>query len=66
MADTDGEYLSKHFYNTIFSDKAELKGVSYSERSARGLQLAVKKLRQKRKREENTLERWVNFVHYGA
>ena len=63
MADTDGEYLSKHFYNTIFSDKAELNGAPYSERSARALQLAVKKLRRTR---GVTLERWVNFVHYGA
>ena len=66
MADVDGEYLSKHFYKTIFSNKDGPNGVPYSERSARALQLAVKKLRQKRKREANTLERWVNFVHYGA
>ena len=63
MADTDGADLSKHFYKTIFSDRAELNGVPYSERSARALQLAVKKLRRKR---GVTLERWVNFVHGGA
>jgi len=63
MADTDGADLSKHFYNSIFSDKTAQNGVSYYERSARALQSAVKKLRRKR---GITLERWVNFVHYGA
>jgi CHAT domain-containing protein len=63
MADTDGADLSKHFYKSIFSGKADQNGVPYYERSARALQLAVKKLRTKR---GITLERWVNFVHYGA
>ena len=63
MADTDGEDLSKHFYKAIFMDKAKQNGVPYHERSAWALQLAVKKLRKKR---GMTLERWVNFVHYGA
>jgi CHAT domain-containing protein len=65
MADTDGADLSKHFYKTLFSDnsKAGQNGVPYHERSARALQIAVKKLRRKR---GITLERWVNFVHYGA
>ena len=63
MADTDGEDLSKHFYKAIFADKAKQNGVPYHERSALALQLAVKKLRKKR---GMTLERWVNFVHYGA
>jgi CHAT domain-containing protein len=63
MADTDGADLSKHFYKTIFADKADQNGVPYHERSARALQVAVKKLRKKR---GVTLERWVNFVHYGA
>ncbi|KAN0141049.1 CHAT domain containing protein [Lactarius tabidus] len=63
MADTDGADLSKHFYKSIFSDKASQNGVPFSERSAKALQLAVKKLRKKR---GMTLERWVNFVHYGA
>ena len=63
MADTDGADLSKHFYKTIFADKADQNGVPYHERSARALQIAVKKLRKKR---GITLERWVNFVHYGA
>jgi hypothetical protein len=63
MADTDGADLAKHFYKAIFSDKAGRDGVPYYERSARALQFAVKKLRRKR---GITLERWVNFVHYGA
>ena len=63
MADTDGADLSKHFYKTLFSDKADQNGVPYHERSARALQTAVEKLR---KRRGVTLERWVNFVHYGA
>jgi hypothetical protein len=63
MADTDGEDLSKHFYKAIFADKADQNGMPYHERSARALHIAVKKLRRKR---GLTLERWVNFVHYGA
>jgi hypothetical protein len=63
MADTDGADLSKHFYKSIFLDVADRDGVPYYERSARALQLAVKKLRRKR---GISLERWVNFVHYGA
>ena len=63
MADTDGTDLSKHFYKAIFADKAYQNGVRYHERSARALHSAVKKLRKKR---GMTLERWVNFVHYGA
>jgi CHAT domain-containing protein len=65
MADTDGADLSKYFYKTIFSDNLNVSqnGVPYHERSARALQIAVKKLRKKR---GITLERWVNFVHYGA
>jgi tetratricopeptide (TPR) repeat protein len=65
MADTDGADLSRHFYKTLFSDnsKADQNGVPYHQRSARALQIAVKKLRKKR---GVMLERWVNFVHYGA
>ncbi|KAN0130705.1 CHAT domain containing protein [Lactarius tabidus] len=63
MADTDGADLSKHFYKAIFADKADQNGIPYHERSARALQIAVKKLQKKR---GMTLERWVNFVHYGA
>ena len=63
MADTDGEDLSKQFYKSVFSDSARWRGVPYYERSAKGLRDAVKKLRRKR---GITLERWVNFDHYGA
>ena len=63
MADTDGADLSKHFYKAIFADKADQIGVPYHARTARALQIAMKKLRKKR---GVTLERWVNFVHYGA
>jgi CHAT domain-containing protein len=63
MADADGADLSMHFYKAIFADKADQNGVPYHERSARALQVAVKKLRKKG---AMTLERWVNFVHYGA
>ena len=63
MADMDGADLSEHFYKAIFSDSPGRRGVPYHERSAMALQIAVKKLRRKR---GITLERWVNFVHYGA
>jgi CHAT domain-containing protein/tetratricopeptide (TPR) repeat protein len=63
MADADGADLSRHFYKTIFAAKADQSEVPYHERSARALQVAVKKLRKKT---GITLERWVNFVHYGA
>ncbi|KAI9436314.1 CHAT domain-containing protein [Lactarius indigo] len=63
MADTDGADLSKHFYKYVFSESPGRRGVPHYERSARALQFAVKKLRRKR---GMTLERWVNFVHFGA
>jgi CHAT domain-containing protein/tetratricopeptide (TPR) repeat protein len=64
MADTDGADLSQFFYKSIFpAESPGRKRVPYYERSARALQVAVKKLRRKR---GVTLERWVNFVHYGA
>ncbi|KAH9026044.1 hypothetical protein EDB85DRAFT_1893574 [Lactarius pseudohatsudake] len=47
----------------VFSESTGRRGVPYYERSARALQFAVKKLRKKR---GITLERWANFVHYGA
>ncbi|KAI0298175.1 CHAT domain-containing protein [Multifurca ochricompacta] len=61
MLDEDGRDLSKHFYKSVFSRREG--GVPYYERSAKALRDAVKKLRRKR---GMTLERWVNFVHYGA
>ncbi|KAH9047457.1 CHAT domain-containing protein [Lactarius deliciosus] len=61
MADTDGRDLAKSFYKSLFSgDQA---GVPYYERSAEALRDATRTLRKKR---GVTLERWVNFVHYGA
>ena len=60
MADTDGRDLAKYFYKALFSGSREM---PYHEKSAKALRFAVKKLRRKR---GVTLERWVNFVHYGA
>jgi CHAT domain-containing protein len=61
MADTDGRDLAKSFYKSLFSSQET--GVPYYERSAGALRDAAQKLREKR---GITLERWVNFVHYGA
>ncbi|KAI0267452.1 CHAT domain-containing protein [Gloeopeniophorella convolvens] len=61
MADLDGRDLAAHFYGYMFTE--ERRDVPFGERSARALQHAVRKLRLKR---GMTLERWVNFVHYGA
>ncbi|KAH8991524.1 CHAT domain-containing protein [Lactarius akahatsu] len=63
MADEDGRDLAEHFYKALFSDPKREQGTPYHERSAKALRFAVKKLRRKR---QITLERWVNFVHYGA
>ena len=60
MKDEDGPDLAKHFYKKLFSGSSE---VPYHERSAEALRFAVQKLRRKR---GITLERCVNFVHYGA
>jgi len=64
MADKDGRDLAKNFYKSVFSP-AESQGVLYYERTAEALRDAVIKLRRRRGR-GMTLERWVNFVHYGA
>jgi hypothetical protein len=61
MADTDGRDLAKNFYKSLFSRRDS--SVPYYERSAEALRDATQKLRGKR---GITLERWVNFVHYGA
>jgi tetratricopeptide (TPR) repeat protein len=61
MVDTDGRDLAKNFYKSLFSRKDS--SVPYYERSAEALRDATQKLRGKR---GITLERWVNFVHYGA
>jgi CHAT domain-containing protein len=63
MADVDGEDLAKQFYKNMFRRSQKGVSVLYYERSAESLRDAVKKLRRKR---GITLERWVNFVHYGA
>ncbi|KAH8978732.1 CHAT domain-containing protein [Lactarius hatsudake] len=63
MADVDGPDLAKQFYKALFSTSEGEQGIPYHERSAKALRFAVKKLRRKRRM---TLERWVNFVHYGA
>ena len=60
MADLDGRDLAKNFYKALFANST---GTPYHERSAEALRFAVEKLREKR---YITLERWVNFVHYGA
>ncbi|KAI9509774.1 CHAT domain-containing protein [Russula earlei] len=60
MADDDGPELVERFYKSMFSSKQE--GTPYYERSARALRDGVRRLRK----EGRPLERWVNFVHYGA
>jgi len=64
MADKDGRDLAKNFYKSVFSPAGSL-GVRYYERTAEALRDAVINLRRRRGR-GMTLERWVNFVHYGA
>jgi CHAT domain-containing protein len=62
MADTDGRDLLEHFYESMLSlDGSGVVGL-FCERSGRALQGSVQMLRKKK---GVTLERWVNFVHYG-
>jgi CHAT domain-containing protein len=63
MADMDGHGLVEDFYKSTFSREESRASVPFYERTARALRDAVKKLRGK---EGIMLERWVNFVHYGA
>jgi len=63
MVDEDGRDLAENFYKALFSNARRDQGIPYHERSAKALRFAVKRLRRKR---QITLERWVNFVHYGA
>ncbi|KAI9435387.1 CHAT domain-containing protein [Lactarius psammicola] len=63
MVDEDGQDLAEHFYKALFSNSRRVQGVPFYEGSAKALRVAVKKLRRKK---QITLERWVNFVHYGA
>ena len=61
MADTDGRDLAKSFYKSLFSSQET--DAPYYQRSAGALRDATRRLRGKR---GISLERWVNFVHYGA
>ncbi|KAH9955994.1 hypothetical protein BC827DRAFT_1386171 [Russula dissimulans] len=61
MADIDGPDLAGHFYSSVFSNRRG--GIPHFERTAEALRDAVRRLRRKK---NMTLERWVNFVHYGA
>jgi CHAT domain-containing protein len=63
MADMDGQSLVEDFYKSTFSCDGQGSSVPYHERTAQALRDAVKKLRCK---EGVSLERWVNFVHYGS
>ncbi|KAH9957474.1 CHAT domain-containing protein [Russula compacta] len=63
MADIDGPVLARSFYQSVFSDRWQEK--PYYERTAEALRDAVTNLRRKRKMTFK-LERWVNYVHYGA
>jgi CHAT domain-containing protein len=62
VADTDGRDMARHFYLSMLSGPGEDE-VPYHERSARALRDAVRELRDTK---HVSLERWVNFVHYGA
>jgi CHAT domain-containing protein len=64
MANDDGQDVAKYFYQSMFPKKEKGEPVPYYKRSAGALRDAVKKLREKKR--GVTLERWVNFVHYGA
>ena len=61
MADTDGRDLAENFYKSVFSGGK--RGVYHYERTAEALRDAVVILRRKKRM---SLERWVNYVHYGA
>ena len=61
MADADGPALAGDFYKSVFSGRRQ--GAPYYERTAEALRDAVVKLRRKR---GVGLERWVNYVHFGA
>ena len=61
MADTDGQDIARNFYHSVFSDGAQ--DTNYYERTAEALRDAVVRLQRKT---GMTLERWVNYVHYGA
>jgi hypothetical protein len=60
MADTDGRDLSRRVYQSMLSGND---GQPCNLRSAAALRDAMKELRNM---SGVGLERWVNFVHYGA
>jgi CHAT domain-containing protein len=63
LGDGGAEDLSLGFYNQMISGGAgDNASESPAERSAVALRYTVQKLREKRV----TLQRWVNWVHYGA
>jgi CHAT domain-containing protein len=61
MADTDGRDLAEYFYEFMFFGGDQ--NVTHYEWSAKALRDAVQKLRRVKR---VSLERWVNFVHYGV
>ena len=61
MADIDGPRVARNFYESVFQTGGTQRA-NYYEGTAEALRDAVIKLR----RRCMTLERWVNFVHYGA
>ena len=63
MADEDGQDLAENFYKSVFSGWKQ--GAHYNERTAEALRDAVLRL-QRKKGIGTCLERWVNYVHYGA
>jgi len=66
VVDADGREVAENFYRSMFSGDVTApleSGVRYHEGSAKALRDAVRRLRRKK---GTTLERWVNFVHYGA
>ena len=63
MVDKDGQELAENFYKVLFLNSRRDQEILYHKRSAKALWFVVKKLWRKR---PITLERWVNFVHYGA
>ena len=61
LGDVGGEDLFPNFYEEMLSRSAE-DGTSSSERSARALRYTIQKSRETRA----ALQRWANWIHYGA
>ncbi|KAH9030431.1 CHAT domain-containing protein [Lactarius pseudohatsudake] len=62
MVDTDGREISESFYWYLLARGGESHDVPLGERSAWALRDAVQVMRRK----GYDLERWLNWVHYGA